>query len=181
MRFHNIYIYYYFMILYQNIVYSNIRFPWDNNIQEKRIESTQKYKKSTPFCISWIKNMNKGKWIDPLIYKDSKSPYFKISEETIYAVKHNAKISMDIKDIHKTEENIVRCKMHNLKMHSIPLTISLSDYKILDLIHKIMKHGLTFKIEFVNDSFISAEWNIFDESNNKTFQKGICLLSYIEE
>lgn len=164
MRFNFIY---YLMILLYNVK-CDLQFSWDK-LQEKNA------------FVPWFKSMNNGKWIDPSKYKDKSSPYFKIDEKSIYAIKHNAKVSMDIKNIQKTEENVIEFKMHNLKIHSIPYTFSVSDYKAFDLIYKVIKNGLTFKIQYVNNSSVCVEWSIFDDKINKTYQKGIFFLSNIDD
>ena len=125
-----------------------------------------------------FKNMNwlkKGFWTGPNLEKSKKIPYFTFQDRSIYAIQDTARVSMDIKNIEVTNQDTIRFKMNNFKVHSAPMSLSIVDYRIFRFIQLLTQHGLVFEIPPLNNGNLTVAWSITD--NKKTFQQGNIVLS----
>ncbi len=124
-----------------------------------------------------FKNMNwlkKGLWTGPNQHKTKTTPYFTIKNETIFAIQDTSRVSMDIKDVEFTSDNI-RFKMHNFKVHSAPKSFSIIDYRVFRFIQLLTQHGLVFEIPPLNNGNLTVQWSISDDK--KTYRQGNIVLS----
>lgn len=124
--------------------------------------------------LRWLAN---GFWTSPNLQKTKTIPYFTFQNNSIYAVRENSRVSMDIKNIEMTEDNIVRFNMFNFKVHSAPMFLSISDYRIFRFVQLITQHGLIFEIPPLTNGNLTVAWSIVDTDKNKTFQQGNIVLS----
>jgi hypothetical protein len=84
---------------------------------------------------------------------------------------------MDIKDVELTNNDLIRFKMHNFKVHSSPpISLSIIDYRVFRFIQLLTQHGLIFEIPPLNNGNLTVTWCIND-NNNKTIQQGNIVLS----
>lgn len=120
----------------------------------------------------------KGRWIAGS--KDRDSSYFQVKNSSIFAIKKNAKLSMDIKNIQHRPDQTVQFEMANLRIHSIPMVFNVMDYKIVSVLRLLMKHGLTLEFHNMSPSSVVVHWTIRDKEN--VLQKGrLTLTNTIDE
>ena len=122
--------------------------------------------------MNWLK---KGFWTGPNLEKTKNTPYFTVKDETIFAVKDTSRVSMDIKDVEFMSNDNIRFKMHNFKVHSAPMSLSIIDYRIFRFVQLLTQHGLVFEIPPLNNGNLTVQWSISD--NKKTLQQGNIVLS----
>lgn len=108
----------------------------------------------------------------------SSTPYFQFKDSKLFAVRDNAKLSMDIKNIGRSNENNhLQFQLANLKVHSVPLYFSIFDYRIVSFVRLLMKHGLTIEFHSISKDDLVVKWIVRD--NDRVLQKGKLLLSNI--
>jgi len=118
----------------------------------------------------------KGRWS---VKKDD-TAYFQFKDDCIYAIKKNAKLSMDIKKI-QHNENDIHLEMNNLKMHTIPLVFNGFDFKIASMIRSVMKHGALLKFKTLSKEMVIVTWYIQHQDTNEILYTGELQLMNIED
>jgi hypothetical protein len=123
--------------------------------------------------MGWLK---KGFWTGPNQQKAKTVQYFTFQNKSVFAVQDKTRVSMDIKNIEVADNDNIRFKMHNFKVHSAPISLSIVDYRIFRFIQLISQHGLIFEIPPLNNGNLTVSWYI-QNNNNKTYQQGTLVLS----
>ena len=72
--------------------------------------------------------------------------YFHIKESSIFVIRNDAKISMDIQNM-SVKEDKIQFDMHNLKVHTIPKFFNAFDFRVISAIRMLMQHQLTLHID----------------------------------
>ena len=121
----------------------------------------------------------KGRWATAAESKGRDPSYFHVKDSSIFAIKKNAKLSMDIKNIvqHPTNHTI-QFQMTNLRIHSVPMVFNVMDYKILSALRLLMKHGLTLEFHVLSSQSIMVHWTISEK--DRVHQKGQLTLSNLD-
>lgn len=110
-----------------------------------------------------ISSFFKGRWVAST--KERDASYFQVKDSSIFAVKKNAKLSMDIKNIEHRPDQTVQFEMSNLRIHSVPMVFNIMDYKIVSALRLLMKHGLTLEFHEVSAQSMLVHWTIRDKEN----------------
>lgn len=112
-----------------------------------------------------------GKWKPAL--ELSNNSYFHVKDSSIYAIKENAKLSMDIRNF-KKNDNIMQLQLDNLQVHHAGIYLSMFDYRVIRFVRRLMKHGMTLEFSTLPDSTLSVTWKIHE--NGVILQEGnVCL------
>lgn len=119
----------------------------------------------------------RGRWVAGS--KDDVSSYFQVRNSSIYAIKKNAKLSMDIKNIQHRPDRTVEFEMANLRIHSVPMVFNVLDYKIVAVLRLLMKHGVTLEFQRLSSSSIVVNWTIREK--DRTLHTGRLTLSNVSD
>jgi hypothetical protein len=122
--------------------------------------------------MNWLKQ---GLWTGPNQQQTKTTPYFTFKDDTLFAIKESSRVSMDIKNVEFTDDDNIRFRMHNFKVHSAPISFSIIDYRIFRFIQLVTQHGLVFEIPPLNNGNLTVKWSISNEE--KIFQQGNIVLS----
>ena len=114
-----------------------------------------------------------GRWKSPLDTSDTS--YFQVKESAIFAIRPDAKVSMDIRNI-KKNNNIIELEMDNLKVHHAPLYLNVFDFRVLRFVRHLMKHGLTLEFSTLPNSTVVVNWRVEEKNKDIILQQGnLCL------
>jgi hypothetical protein len=116
----------------------------------------------------------RGKWKGLMNQNDSS--YFHVKDNSIYAIRENAKLSMDIKFV-KKQNDVLHLNLNNLKIHSVPVMLSVFDYRVVNFVRRLMKHGMTLEFSTLPNTTLVVSWKIHHSEDNKVIQEGEVMLS----
>lgn len=124
-----------------------------------------------------LSSLFKGRWVANPTARDGS--YFQVNDTSIFAVKKNAKLSMEIQNIQQRHgsNRTVQFEMTNLRIHSVPMIFNILDYKIVSAIRLLMRHGLTLEFEMLSSSSVRVHWAIKEKAKDHIHQKGQLVLN----
>lgn len=119
-----------------------------------------------------------GKWRSITDLNDSS--YFHVKDTSIFAVRENAKLSMDITNF-KKEKNILQLQMNNLKIHHAPLYLNVFDLRVFSFMRTLMKHGMTLHFSTLPNATMIVRWSVSEKDKTKILHEGKIMVSNVPD
>lgn len=110
-----------------------------------------------------------SKWF---VTKNGDRSYFHVKDSSVFVVRNDAKLSMDIQNLSVKEDNRIHLDMHNLKVHTVPKFFNAFDFRVITAIRMLMQHQLSLQIEMTSDKLATVTWKIAHKTNNDTLKQG---------
>lgn len=110
-----------------------------------------------------------SKWF---VTRNGDRSYFHIKDSSIFVVRNDAKLSMDIKNMSVKEDSRIQFDMNNLKVHTIPKFFNAFDFRVISAIRMLMQHQLTLNIEMDSEQLATVTWTISHKTNHDTLKQG---------
>lgn len=116
----------------------------------------------------------KGKWGSTV--KSENSSYFHVKDSSIYAIREDSKVSMDIKKFEKNG-SLLKLEMNNFKVHSAPLFLNVFDYRVIRFVRNLMKYGISLEFATLPNSSLVVNWKVHANDKENVIQEGKLYLS----